>query len=137
MNAAARQGVEIGRQGRDERLTFTRSHLGDAALVQGDAADHLHVKVPHAGDAARRLANGRESLGQELVQDLLLGLAPLVLVLDALETFGDDLFEFRRLGLQLLVRHRLSICGSRCVDLRDDRLDASLKRRRSTSQKFS
>ncbi len=52
MNAAAGEAVEIGRQGRDERFTFTRSHLGDAALVQGDAADHLHVEMAHAGDAS-------------------------------------------------------------------------------------
>ena len=39
VHAAARERVQVRRQGCDERLTLTRSHLGDAALMQGDTAD--------------------------------------------------------------------------------------------------
>ena len=34
--------------------------------MEGDAADHLHVEVTHAGDAARTFANRRKRLGQDL-----------------------------------------------------------------------
>src|SRR5690606_16738312 len=63
----------------DERLTLTGTHLGDAALVEGDAADHLYIEVPHPGHAARCLANRSESLGKNFVQDLLLGFAATLL----------------------------------------------------------
>ena len=47
VDALAGQGVEIDRQRLHERLTFTRAHLGDFALMQHDAADELHVVVHH------------------------------------------------------------------------------------------
>ena len=49
VNAASGEAVKIRGKRGYKRFTFTRTHLGDTALVQGDAADHLHVKVPHAG----------------------------------------------------------------------------------------
>ena len=62
--------VEVGRQRGDERLAFAGDHLGDVAAVQDDAADDLHVVVPHVLGAAGGLAAGGERLGQEVVERL-------------------------------------------------------------------
>src|SRR2546426_7313363 len=43
VRAAARQRVEVERQGGDERLAFAGRHLRDLPLVQYDAPDQLHV----------------------------------------------------------------------------------------------
>jgi hypothetical protein len=68
VGALARQGVNIeGQRGR-ERLAFARFHLGDAAVKQGDAADHLHVVMPLADGPNRRRADEGIGLGQELHQ---------------------------------------------------------------------
>ena len=69
----ARQGVQIRRQRRDEGLAFARLHLGDLAAVQHDAADQLHVEVPHVQHPASALADDREGLGQEVVETLAVG----------------------------------------------------------------
>ena len=84
MRAAARQGVEVQRQRRDQRLPLARRHFGDFALVQHDPADELHIvghhvprqRVPRhdnlaAQQPAARLANGRERFGQHIVECLL------------------------------------------------------------------
>ena len=84
MRAAARQGVEVQRQRRDQRLPLARRHFGDFALVQHDPADELHIvghhvplqRVPRhdnlaAQQPAGRLANGRERFGQHIVERLL------------------------------------------------------------------
>ena len=47
VHALARKGVQEHRQGRHEGLAFARGHLRDLALVQGDAADQLHVVMDH------------------------------------------------------------------------------------------
>ena len=70
MHALAREPVEVGGQGRDERLALARLHLGHPAEVQGGAAHELHVVValpehPHAG-----LADHREGLDEQVVERL-------------------------------------------------------------------
>ena len=55
--------VEVGGQRGDEGLALAGLHLGDAALVQHDAADELHVVVPHVQHAAPGLAHDGEGLG--------------------------------------------------------------------------
>ena len=62
------QGVEVRRQGGDEGLAFAGDHLGDVAAVQDDAAEDLHVEVPHVLGAAAGLAAGGERLGQQVVE---------------------------------------------------------------------
>ena len=69
------EGVEIGGQRGDERLAFAGDHLGDVAAVQHDAADDLHVEVPHVLGAAGGLAAGGERLGQEVVERFAVGQA--------------------------------------------------------------
>ncbi len=70
VDAAAGERVQVRRQGRDERLALAGRHLGDRALVEHHAADQLHVEVPHAHGAPRRLATDRERLGQDVVERL-------------------------------------------------------------------
>jgi hypothetical protein len=41
--------------------------------VEGEAADELHVEVPHVQDAAAGLAHHREGLGQQVVERRALG----------------------------------------------------------------
>ena len=69
VDAVAGEGVEVAGKGRDEGLAFAGLHLGDLALVEGHAADHLDVEVAHADDAAAGFANDGEGLGEELVED--------------------------------------------------------------------
>jgi hypothetical protein len=64
VHAAPGERVEIRGERRDERLAFARAHLRDFALVQGDAADELHVEVPQAEGAHGGFAHRGEGLGQ-------------------------------------------------------------------------
>ena len=68
VHAASGQGIEIHRQGGGERLAFTGAHLGDLAVVQRHAAQHLDVEVPHLHDPLGAFAHHRESFGQHIVQ---------------------------------------------------------------------
>ena len=47
VHAASAQGVQVDRQSRHQRLTFTRTHLCDLARMQHHAANQLHIEVPH------------------------------------------------------------------------------------------
>ena len=68
VHALARQRVQIGGHGGGQRFAFAGFHLGDAALMQYDAADHLHPEGAHAQHALAALTHHSESLGQQLVQ---------------------------------------------------------------------
>ena len=92
VHAVAGQGVQVGRQGRDQGLALAGLHLGDLALVQHHAADQLDVEVAHLERADRGFAHGRERLRQQVVQRL---------------AVGDALPETPGLGAQILVGHGL------------------------------
>ena len=47
MDTIASQGVEEDGEGSDERLTFTRSHLGNLTLMQYGTTEELYVIVYH------------------------------------------------------------------------------------------
>jgi hypothetical protein len=51
VHALAGQGIEVHRQRGGERLALAGAHLGDLAVVQRHAAEHLHVEVAHLHDA--------------------------------------------------------------------------------------
>ena len=68
MNAFARQGIEVYRQRCHERLAFTGTHFGNAALMQAHTADELHVKMAHAQRAARSLTYNGKRLRQQVVK---------------------------------------------------------------------
>ena len=70
VHASRRQGVEIDRQRRDQRLAFAGLHLGDHAPVQHDAAEELHVEMALAERSLRRLADGGEGVDQKIVEGL-------------------------------------------------------------------
>ena len=104
VDALAGQRVQIGGQGGHQGLAFAGLHLGDAALVQDDAADELHPVGPHAQHAPGGLPGGGEGLGQDVVQRLAV-----------LET----LLEFRGLGLQLGVGQSLVLLLQRLDFIRN------------------
>ena len=68
VDAFSRQGVEVHRQRRDQRLAFAGFHFGDFAAMQHDAADQLHVEVPHVDEAAAGFAHGGEGGNQKVVE---------------------------------------------------------------------
>ena len=94
VDADAGERVEVERRGGDERLSLTGLHLGDVALVEDDAAHHLHVEHALLRLAPARLAHGGEGLEDELVERLAV-LVPLL--------------ELDRLRAQLVVGERLEL----------------------------
>ena len=101
-HALARECVQVRRRGRDQGLTFTGLHLGNAALVQHNTTGQLYrivlhaaligsVRALHAGRAARALAHGRKRFRQNIVK----GFAR-----------REALFKLSGLGLQFLIAHR-------------------------------
>jgi hypothetical protein len=62
MHAASGEGIEIDRQGGDQRLAFAGLHLGDAALMQHHAANQLHVEMTLAERTLGGLAHSGEGL---------------------------------------------------------------------------
>ena len=106
VHALAVEGVEVGREGRDQGLALTGLHLGDVAEVQRRAAHDLDVVVPLADDPLRGLAHRGEGLGHQVVEGLALlepglelgghalqlGVAHLdEVVLDGVDRLGDRL----------------------------------------------
>ena len=103
MDTFARQGIEVDRQRRDERLAFARAHLCNLALMQAHAADELHIKMAHAEHTARALTDNSKSFGQDIVKRL---------------TIREALTEFVRVSRQLVVCQRLHLRLQR-IDLLD------------------
>ena len=68
MHAVARQGIQVSGQGRYQRFTFTGAHLGDFALVQHNAADHLDIKMAHTKTAHTGFAHGSEGFWQQIIE---------------------------------------------------------------------
>jgi hypothetical protein len=77
VHAVAGERIEVDRQRRDERLAFAGAHFGDLAVVQRHAADQLDVEVAHLQRALAGLAHDGERLGQQRVERLAVGDAPL------------------------------------------------------------
>ena len=92
VDALAGQRVQVGGQRGHQRLAFTGLHLGDAALMQHDAAHQLDGVGAHAQHAVGGLPHGGKCLRQDVVQRLAV-----------LQTR----LELRGLGLQLGVGQRL------------------------------
>ena len=85
VHALTGERVETHRQRGDQRFTFARLHLGDAPLMEYDAADDLYIEVPHTEHTVRSFPHLRKHLGQQVVQRF---------------TVRVPLAEFRGLGLQ-------------------------------------
>ena len=103
VDAVAGERVEVAGKRGDEGLAFAGLHLGDFALVEGHAADHLDVEVAHADGAAAGFADDGEGFGEELVEDGFFGSDTLLVVGDAFEGGGDAGAEFDGLSGELFV----------------------------------
>ena len=88
VDALAGERVQVERQARDERLSFTGLHLGDVALVQDDPAHHLDVEDALVGLAQARFAHGGERFEEDVLELL---------------AVREPLAELDRLPAQLLV----------------------------------
>ena len=112
VGSSAGQGVEVKRQGGDERFAFAGGHFSDAPAMQDHAADELHVEVDHlpfdgvadhidmaSTEAAGRVFHHGKGLGQDLVEGFLL----LLVVLDR----GDPRLPLGGHAAEFLVRERL------------------------------
>ena len=110
----AGEGVEVGGEGGHQGLALAGLHLGDAALVENDAADELHPVGLHAQHPPGGLPAGGKGLGQQVVQ----ALAVLVAVL-----------EFLCLGLELFIRQGgvLPVQGLDLIDDGSDGFDFPLR----------
>jgi len=117
LGVAADEGVEIKRKRGDEGLAFAGGHLGNLALVQGNATDELHVVVDHvprelmvtdyhraATQAAGTVFDDGKGLGQNLVKGL--------------PGFQAGA-ELVRLGAELVIREQLVLLFE-LVDAGDD-----------------
>ena len=109
VDALALERVQVGGQRGDERLAFAGLHLGDPAAVQHDAADQLHVEVPHVQRALAGLADDGEGLGQQVVERF---------------AVGEALAELDGLHAQRFVRRAPGCPVFFGVDLGDERTDA-------------
>ncbi len=68
VNAFAFERVQIAGERGDQRFSFAGFHFGDAAAMQHDAADELHIEVPHVQNAAAGFAADRERFDQKVVE---------------------------------------------------------------------
>ena len=68
VDTASGQGIQVGRQGRRQSLTFPGLHFGDLIAVQDHAAHQLDIKVTHAEHPLGGLTNRREGFRQQLFQ---------------------------------------------------------------------
>src|SRR5262249_12293689 len=70
VHAAAGEGVEVDRKGRDQRFAFAGFHLGDLAFVENYAANELDIEVALPKGAFGGLTNGGERRHQDVVEYL-------------------------------------------------------------------
>src|SRR6185436_19588106 len=68
MSAFALEGIEIDRKGRDQGLSLTCLHFGDAALMENHAANELHVEMAHVQFSAGHLPTDREGFRENIVK---------------------------------------------------------------------
>ena len=73
VHATAAEGVQVDRQGGDQRFSFAGLHFGDSAFVQNHASDELHVKVPHVQNATAGFADHGKGFYQDFVEDFFEG----------------------------------------------------------------
>jgi hypothetical protein len=92
VHAFTRERIEVGGQRRHQRLAFAGTHLGDAAVVQREAADELHIEVAHLERAACGFADHRETFRREIGERF---------------AFGEAAAEFGGLGSQGFIAQRL------------------------------
>ena len=70
VHALALQRIEVEGQGGRQGLALTGLHLGDLALVENDAAQHLHIEVAQADAPFGNLPHNGERLRKDILQRL-------------------------------------------------------------------
>src|SRR5262249_44920653 len=68
VNAFTADRVQIGGQGRNERLSFTGLHFGDLALMEDISTHELNVEMPHVQDALTGFSNHSKRINEKVVQ---------------------------------------------------------------------
>ena len=112
MNAFTGQRIQIGREGRHQRLTFPRAHFGDVALMQENPTFQLHIKGAQAKGTLGSFTAVCKGLGQDRVQRLT---ALLHTVLELTGLFDDPLireggeFGLKRVDLRHQRPHRFHL----------------------------
>ena len=94
MNALLLQRIQVRRQRGHERFAFAGHHLGNIAVMQHDAAQDLHIEVPHVLGAVGGLAAGGKGLGQQRFEWLAIGQALAELWRQSFELFRAEGMHF-------------------------------------------
>ena len=108
MHAFAGERVEVSRHGCRQGLALAGLHLGNAALMEHDAAEHLHAELALARHAVGCLANDGVCFRQQVIQRF---------------AIFDALAEFHGLAAELFVAQCL-MCFFKRVDFIDDFIQA-------------
>ncbi len=117
VNALASQAIERGCERAGQGLAFAGLHLGDAALVQDDAAHHLLVEVAHRQGALHGFARRGEDLGQDLVHGVL---DPLLLALAAILGQVATVLQIGMMALVVGGLFRLALFADLVANLVDE-----------------
>ena len=70
MDALAGKGIEVGRQGGDQRFALAGLHFRNAPLMQNDTAHDLNGEVTHTKDAVGGFAAGGKGFRQNILKGL-------------------------------------------------------------------
>ena len=116
MHTTGRNGVEVGREGRDESFALAGLHLGNIAEMKRRATHELHVEMTHSEGALGCFTHGGKRFRQQVFQRLTVrvALAKLYgLLLQILVT------EFAEVVFQVIDRLRVSVQSSKDSTLAD------------------
>src|ERR1051326_626197 len=119
INTASGERVQIRRKSGDQGLTFAGAHLGNLSLMQHESANHLHIKVPHAGRSLAGFAHYGKCFRKKLVQDFPFAVLAIVFVARVFDGILNPRLEMSGLLAKLVVRKFLDF-GFERVDLFDD-----------------
>ena len=86
MYALAGKSIQVSRERRNKRFTFTGFHFGNSALMQNNAAFNLNGKVLHIQHTPACLTANGKRFGKKVVKGF---------------TVGKTLFKFIRLCAKL------------------------------------
>ena len=70
VHAFAGERIKVGGQRCHQRLALAGAHLRNLSVMQRDAANHLHIEMPHVEHAPAGLAHHGKRLGQQFIQRL-------------------------------------------------------------------
>lgn len=68
MYVISRKCIQITRQGRYQRFTFTSFHFGNFAVMQRHTANKLNIEVTKSNGSNACFTNSRKSFRKQIVQ---------------------------------------------------------------------